>query len=94
MIMEFCSECSNVLLPRRKQGDLYCKICAKSFPIKKKSKPLDPHNHRKVLKKKSQQLERRRALKTAVVTEASSKLKSISEDEREAFGELLKMSGG
>ena len=62
--------------------------------MKKATKKHSPHINRKVQQKKSQQLERTRALKTAVVTEARSRLKSISEDEREAYGELLKMSGG
>ena len=92
--MEFCQHCQNILLPRRKQQDLFCKICDKSFPMKKATKPQSPYINRKVQQKRSQQLERTRALKTAVVTEATSKLKSISEDEREAFGELLMGSGG
>ena len=92
--MDFCEKCSNILLPRKKLGDLYCRVCDKSFPVKNSPKSHGAHINKKVQKKKSQQLERRRALKTAVVTESRSKIKSISEDEREAYGELLKMSGG
>ncbi|MHA1744653.1 MAG: hypothetical protein ACTSWW_01570 [Promethearchaeota archaeon] len=60
----------------------------------KKATKTSAYINRKVQQKRSQQLERTRALKTAIVTEATSKLKSISEDEREAFGELLTGSGG
>ena len=91
--MEFCKKCSNILLPRKKTQDLYCRVCDKSFPMKKKNTIHKPHINKQVQKKKSQQLERRRALRTAVITESQSKLKSISEAEREAFGENLKMSG-
>ena len=48
--------------------------------------------YKKVKKDKSKVDEKRRALKTAVI-EKSEKSKSMTEDEREAFGELLEMSG-
>lgn len=89
--MEFCKNCSNILLPRKKLNDLYCRVCDKSFPVRKAIKS-SSRIDRKIQQKRSQQLERTRALKTAVVTETTSKLKSMTEDEREAFGELLHQS--
>ena len=91
--MQFCEKCSNILLPRMLYISRPAPFSPRSIPMKKATKS-SAYVNKKVQQKRSQQLERTRALKTAVVTEARSKLKSISEAEREAFGELLTGSGG
>ncbi len=88
--MEFCADCGNILLPKKKTNELLCRVCKTSIPIKgKEKKKLD--QYKKATSKKNK-TEKRRALRTAIIVEQSSK-KSMTEDEREAFGELLEMSG-
>ena len=87
--MQFCENCGNILLPKKRTETLYCKVCDKTFPLKEKkeykSATLETAKKTKVKKKL--------ALISTAIIEESSKVPSISQDEREAFGELLEMSG-
>lgn len=70
---------------------MYCKVCDKSFTDKaegttKKKSRSQVEKDRDFYKK-----EKKRALKTIIVSETTKK-KSMTEEEREAFGELLEMS--
>lgn len=90
--MEFCPQCGNILLPKKRSNELYCRVCQESFPIDAKKDKEKIEQYKKVKKNKHKLDEKRRALKTPVI-EKSEKTKSMTEDEREAFGELLEMSG-
>jgi DNA-directed RNA polymerase subunit M/transcription elongation factor TFIIS len=92
MKMEFCEECGNILLPKKKENKLFCRVCKKDFPVKAKEKKILEQYKKVTTKKNLKYLEKKRALKTAVVV-VKSKTKSMTEEEREAFGELLEMSG-
>ena len=87
--MQFCKECGNILLPKKRTNELFCKVCDKTFPLKEKkiykSATLETAKKTKVKKKL--------ALISATIIEDVRKIPSISQDEREAFGELLEMSG-
>ena len=89
--MEFCKTCGNILLPKRKTNEILCKVCNKSFAMKgKEKKKLE--QYKKVTVKKTVKEDKKRIYRTVVVV-AKSKTKSMTEDEREAFGELLELSG-
>lgn len=90
--MEFCPECGNILLPKKRTKELFCRVCQKGFTLDEKIDKDKFEQYKKVKKNKSKVDEKRRALKTAII-EKSEKSKSMTEDEREAFGELLEMSG-
>ncbi len=90
--MEFCPDCGNILLPKKRTKELFCRVCQKSFPLDETKDNEKFEQYRKVKKNKAKIDEKRRALKTAVI-EKSEKSKSMTEDEREAYGELLEMSG-
>ncbi len=93
--MEFCKDCGNILLPKKRSDELYCKICDKSFPLKEK-KDKEKIKHYKSVSKdviKKTKVKKKLALRTSVIIEDVRKVPSISQDEREAFGELLEMSG-
>jgi len=88
-LMEFCKTCGNILLPKKRKETLYCKVCDKTFPLKEK----------KIYKSSAQNISKKTKVKkkltlisTAIIEDVR-KAPSISQDEREAFGELLEMSG-
>ncbi len=85
--MKFCEDCGNILLPKKKL--LYCKVCDKTFPLKEKKAYKSGSQD---IGKKSK-LKKKLALRTSVIIEDVRKTPSISQDERDAFGELLEMSG-
>ena len=87
--MQFCKECGNMLLPKKKKNVLYCRVCEKDFPVgKAKSKISD---YKKLKKSTQKKKEKERALRTTIVT-VDDKQPSISKDEREAFREMLSIS--
>ena len=90
--MEFCAECGNILLPKKKTNELFCRVCKTSIPIKGKEKGKLEQYRKVTIAKNNKRTEKKRALRTAIIVEQSTK-KSMTEDEREAFGELLEMSG-
>jgi len=93
--MEFCPDCANILLPKKRENQLFCKVCDKSFPLKAK-KDKEKIKHYKSVSKdvgKKSKVKKKLALRTSIIIEDVRKTPSISQDEREAFGELLEMSG-
>lgn len=91
--MEFCADCGNILLPKKQTNELFCRVCKTSIPIKGKEKVKLDHYKKAAATKKSKKAEKQRALRTAVIVEQDKRNKSMTEDEREAYGELLEMSG-
>lgn len=89
--MEFCKECGNILLPKKKTNELFCRICNKSFSVEDKEKSKLEHYKKASNKKNISKEEKKRALKTAII-EQTTRVKSMTEEDREAFGELLEMS--
>jgi len=94
-LMEFCEACGNILLPKKRTETLYCKVCDKTFPLKlRKDKEKIKHYKSGALDKtKNTKVKKKLALVSAAIIEDIRKAPSISQDEREAFGELLEMSG-
>ena len=91
--MEFCKHCMNILLPRKNHPNaLFCRVCDKSFPIKGTKDKKKIEQYKKVTKTHPNIGEKKRALKTAII-ETTEKVKSMTEDDREAYGELLEFSG-
>ena len=94
-LMEFCEACGNILLPKKRTETLYCKVCDKSFPLKEKKDKEKIKLYRSATKDtvKKTKVKKKLALISASIIEDLRKAPSISQDEREAFGELLEMSG-
>jgi DNA-directed RNA polymerase subunit M/transcription elongation factor TFIIS len=86
--MQFCKECGNILLPKKKKNALYCKVCNKEFPVGKEKDKLETY---KKVKKSNAKKSNKRALKTAIV-EGEDNGPSISEDERAAYEEYFEMN--
>ncbi len=94
-LMEFCEACGNILLPKKRTETLYCKVCDKTFPLKEK-KDKDKIKHYKSATKdsaKKTKVKKKLALISTAIIQDVRKVPSMSQDEREAFGELLEMSG-
>jgi DNA-directed RNA polymerase subunit M/transcription elongation factor TFIIS len=83
--MKFCETCGNVLLPKRKKNLLYCKVCDKEVPIEDPKNALTDYKRRPPNKKS---LDKKKALKTAILTDAE-KSNLISEEDREAYEDLF-----
>ena len=95
LVLEFCPDCSNILLPKKRTNELFCKICQKSFPLKEK-KDKEKIKHYKSASEdavKKTKAKKKLALRSSTIIEEIRKAPSISQDEREAFGELFEMSG-
>ncbi len=93
--MEFCEDCGNILLPKKRSDEFFCKICQKSFPLKEK-KDKEKIKHYKSASEdavKKSKAKKKLALRSSTIIEEIRKAPSISQDEREAFGELFEMSG-
>ncbi|MHA1584915.1 MAG: hypothetical protein ACTSVU_04785 [Promethearchaeota archaeon] len=88
--MKFCPDCGNILLPKKRSHELFCRVCQKTFPMEKEDDSIKIY--KKVKKINSKEHEKKRAFRTAVIVDTK-KSKSMTEDEREAYGELLEMSG-
>ncbi len=91
--MEFCKKCGNILLPKKKTDELFCRVCKESFPVGGKEKKMLEQYKKATASKREKEHERKRALKTAVVIATAAKNKSMTEDDREAYGELFELSG-
>lgn len=93
--MEFCNTCGNILLPKKRENLLYCKVCDKAFPLKEKKDKEKIKLYKSAVqdKAKKTKLKKKLALISAAIIQDVRKVPSISQDEREAFGELLEMSG-
>ncbi|RLI61807.1 MAG: hypothetical protein DRO88_12590 [Promethearchaeia archaeon] len=93
--MEFCPECGNILLPKKRSQELYCKVCNKSFPLKeiKDKEKIKLYKSASQGKVKKSKVKEKLVRRTTVIVEETHKSPSISQDEREAFGELFEMSG-
>jgi len=90
--MKFCPVCNNFLYPKKHSNELYCRVCKKSFPIDKVNGVQKSKEIKKIVKDRNfYKKEKKRALKTMVITETK-KEKSMTEEEREAFGELFEYS--
>ncbi|WP_457557826.1 hypothetical protein [Candidatus Harpocratesius sp.] len=89
--MKFCPICSNLLYPKKHSDELYCRICKKSFPVDKVGGSENKNVQKKLKNRNFYKKEKKRALKTMVITETK-KEKSMTEEEREAFGELFELS--
>ena len=82
----FCKECGNILLPKRKENVLYCKVCDKNFPLDDPETIGQYKKREKINSKRTRN--KKRVLKTAIVEE-SAKKPSISADERDAYEEYF-----
>ena len=93
--MEFCETCGNILLPKKRTETLYCKVCDKTFPLKEKKDKDKIKHYRSAVQdiSKKTKVKKKLALISTAIIEDVRKAPSISQDEREAFGELLEMSG-
>ncbi|QEE15921.1 hypothetical protein DSAG12_01748 [Promethearchaeum syntrophicum] len=81
-------------MPKKRSDELFCKICQKSFPLKeKKDKEKIKHYKSASDVVKKTKAKKKLALKSSTIIEEIRKAPSISQDEREAFGELFEMSG-
>ena len=87
--MQFCKECGNMLLPKKKKNSLYCKVCDKEFAIGKEKEKLE--EYKKTKKTNAKKKLNARAMKTAIVTEDAAS-PAISEEERDAYEEYFEMS--
>ncbi len=90
--MQFCKTCGNILLPKKRQNLLFCKVCDKTFPLTE-SKKIKEYKSATLDTAKKTKVKKKLALISTAIIEESRKAPSISQDEREAFGELLEMSG-
>ena len=91
-LMEFCEECGNILLPKKRKNLLYCKVCDKDFPLTEDKKIKEYKSATQDIVKKTKVKKKLTLISTAII-ENVRKTPSISQDERDAFGELLEMSG-
>ena len=94
-LMEFCETCGNILLPKKRENLLVCKVCDKTFPLKEK-KDKEKIKHYKSATQdsaKKTKVKKKLALISTAIIQDATKVPSMSQDEREAFGELLEMSG-
>jgi len=91
--LEFCVTCGNILLPKKRTETLYCKVCDKTFPLKKDKDKIKHYKSAVQDKFKKTKVKKKLALVSAAIIQDVRKTPSISQDEREAFGELLEMSG-
>ncbi|MBD3351335.1 MAG: hypothetical protein GF364_07590 [Candidatus Lokiarchaeota archaeon] len=83
--MEFCPECDSILLPKKGSDELWCRICQKSFKIKKKSSIKKDYRINHKMKHKI-------SGKTAVFVKKE-KAKAISSDDRRAFEDYFSSDG-
>ena len=93
--MEFCKDCGNILLPKKRSEFLYCKVCDKNFPLKEKKdkEKIKLYKSATQDKVKKTKVKKKLALISTAIIQDARKVPSMSQDEREAFGELLEMSG-
>lgn len=89
--MKFCPECGNILLPKKGSTELFCRTCNKIIKVDVKKEKEALEQYKRTKKSKGKETEKKRALKTAVIEEPV-KVKSMTEDEREAYGELFELT--
>jgi len=91
--MQFCNECGNILLPKKRQNLLFCKVCDKTFPLKKDKDKIKHYKSATQDSAKKTKVKKKLALISTAIIQDARKVPSMTQDEREAFGELLEMSG-
>lgn len=89
--MKFCPICGNFLYPKKHSDEMFCRVCNKSFTLKELGESKSKESKKTVKERDFYKKEKKRALKTMVITETK-KEKSMTEEEREAFGELFEYS--
>ena len=84
--MEFCPECDGILLPKKGSGELYCRVCEKTFKSKKQKSRIKSEYR---IKKK---FANRQYSKTAVVENPQNR-KKISPEDRRAYEDYFSGDG-
>ena len=77
--MRFCPDCDNILIPKRDDKFLYCKVCIKDFKLDTKSKPKEGY----VISHKM----KRPIIKSPLI--AKRKKITITEEDRRGFEDLM-----